>query len=70
MFMPEKEGFKTSMEFREKSDQVKIIAISGGGQFNSLDMLPMALELGANTILEKPIDIKALIEKINELLSF
>ena len=69
IFMPEKEGFETIMEIRQMSEAVKILAISGGGQFDAKEMLPMSVELGANEAVEKPIGIKDLLEIINRLLA-
>ena len=69
IFMPEKEGFETIMEIRQMSAEVKILAISGGGQFDAKEMLPMSIELGANEAVEKPIGIKDLLGKINHLLA-
>lgn len=69
IFMPEKEGFETILELRQLSVEVKILAVSGGGQFDAKEMLPMSMELGANAILEKPISINLLIETINQLLA-
>jgi DNA-binding response OmpR family regulator len=69
IFMPEKEGFETIMEIRQMSETVKILAISGGGQFDARDMLPMSIELGANEAVEKPIGIKDLLEIVNRLLA-
>jgi len=69
IFMPEKEGFETIMEIRELSADVKIIAISGGGQFDAMDMLPMSKELGADEVMEKPIAVKQLLQLIEQLFS-
>lgn len=68
IFMPVKEGFETIMELRQRSLDLKILAISGGGQFNAMEMLPMAVDLGADEACEKPIHISRLLEKVSQLL--
>jgi len=68
IFMPVKEGFETIMELRQRSSDLKILAISGGGQFNAMEMLPMAIDLGADETCEKPIHISQLLEKVSQLM--
>ncbi len=67
IFMPEKEGIETILEIKELDPEVKIIAISGGGQTGAIDMLSFAGDLGADAIMTKPIDLKNLISKVEEL---
>jgi CheY-like chemotaxis protein len=68
IFMPEKEGLETIRDLIEHDEKVKIIAISGGGQHQYTDFLRMSKEFGASATLEKPIKIKELLAKIEELL--
>ena len=68
IFMPEKEGIETIIDLREKSQTIKIIAISGGGGRKSVDYLELAGNLGANRILKKPISRETLQQTVNELL--
>ena len=55
------------MELRRESTEVKILAISGGGQFNGLKLLPMSLVFGANAVMEKPLNISKLLQIIDKL---
>ena len=60
IFMPEKEGLETIYEIRQKSEEVKIIAISGGGTFvggaiRADRVLSMAKEFGANKVVISPL---------------
>ncbi|MBU0728145.1 MAG: response regulator [Proteobacteria bacterium] len=68
IFMPDKEGIETIIELREKSQKVKIIAMSGGGRLESVDYLILAQNLGANRIFNKPFKWADMRLAINELL--
>ncbi len=68
IFMPVQEGIETIIELRRKSQDVKIIAISGGGRLQSVDYLELAGKVGADRILKKPISRETLQQTINELL--
>ena len=68
IFMPVKEGIETIIELRNKSQNVKIIAISGGGRLKSVDYLELAGNVGADRILKKPISRETLRQTISELL--
>jgi DNA-binding NtrC family response regulator len=67
LFMPEKEGLETIDELRREYPLVKIIAISGGlSTASNIDLLPVAMQLGANECLRKPFspsDLTALVER-------
>lgn len=54
ILMPTKEGLETIREAREACPSLAIIAMSGGGGLEALDVLRIALEFGADKILEKP----------------
>ncbi|HLC15607.1 MAG TPA: response regulator [Thermodesulfovibrionia bacterium] len=51
IFMPEKEGLETITELKKEFPDVKIIAISGGGQKGNLSFLTIAKHIGANRTL-------------------
>ncbi len=71
IFMPEQEGLETITEFKEKHPDLKIIAISGGGQktnYIAKDILEIATDLGANLSVSKPINIPEFLNSIKELL--
>ena len=68
LVMPEKEGIETIQELRRVYPDIKIIAISGGGQISPVSYLSIAERIGANRTFEKPIDTKALVAAVGELL--
>ena len=55
LIMPEKEGIETIMELRRNFQDVKIIAISGGGQIDAEQYLSMAQKLGVEKTFAKPV---------------
>ena len=69
LIMPDKEGLETIMELRREFQDVKIIAMSGGGKIGSETYLQMAKTLGAVKSIGKPFDRKELLKTIQELLS-
>lgn len=62
IIMPEKEGIETIMEFRKKYPEIKIIAMSGKGNF-----LKMAQHLGADATLAKPFDFDDVLRAVASL---
>ncbi|RMF61486.1 MAG: response regulator [Calditrichaeota bacterium] len=69
LLMPEKEGIETIMELKRDYPDVKIIAISGGGQHLGADnFLRLAQKIGAQYSLRKPFQRAVLIEMIDKLL--
>jgi CheY-like chemotaxis protein len=68
IFMPEMEGLETIRELHRHSPNVKIIAISGGGERGLLNFLSYAKRFGALRALEKPFSVKALLTAVSELL--
>ena len=69
IIMPEQEGMETITEIRRTRPEVKIIAISGGGQRLSMDVLPMAERLGADLTIEKPFKPASIAAAVAELLA-
>ena len=69
IIMPDKEGIETIMELRRLSADIPIIAISGSDMIGSVDFLHMAMELGANSAMRKPVGADDLLAEINKLLS-
>src|SRR6266446_2725331 len=53
LIMPEKEGLETITELRRFNPRIKIIAMSGGGQFGSQCYLDAARTLGAKRTIAK-----------------
>ena len=68
ILMPEKEGLETIQEMRRDDPDIKIIAISGGGQIGPADYLEIARRFGAMRTFSKPFDRKELLAAVDELL--
>jgi two-component system, NtrC family, response regulator AtoC len=55
VFMPGRDGLQLLRDLRAASLGVRVIAMSGGGNFHgTVDLLPLARFLGAVTVLNKP----------------
>jgi YesN/AraC family two-component response regulator len=67
--MPEKEGLETISELRRVSQDVRIIAISGGGHISPERYLRLANSFGADRTFFKPVDLKELVAAVKELLA-
>ncbi|MBI2424324.1 MAG: response regulator [Candidatus Hydrogenedentes bacterium] len=68
LIMPEVEGLETLMTLRQTLSDLKVIAISGGGNSVGMDFLPAAAKLGAARTLKKPFDRDDLLNVLRELL--
>lgn len=68
IFMPEKDGLEVIQELTRDFPEVKIIAISGGGQTGKVDLLPHAEAFGALRTFQKPLDLRKLLNAVKELL--
>jgi CheY-like chemotaxis protein len=68
MFMPVCDGVTVIRELHRKLPNVKIIAISGAGLDGRMDMLPIAMRLGANDIMYKPFSPAALRETVTKVM--
>lgn len=64
IMMPEKDGFETIAELKRTHPNAKIVALTGFGLHN----LPVAHDLGAARVYEKPINPTELKQAIKELL--
>ncbi|MCJ7449041.1 MAG: response regulator [Bacteroidales bacterium] len=69
LIMPDEDGLKVIIQFREKKPAIKIIAISGGGKAGPGSYLNLAKALGADAIFSKPFSLNDLISKIEDLLN-
>jgi DNA-binding response OmpR family regulator len=67
--MPEKEGISTIIELRGEFPDIKIIAMSGGGDFEPYGYLDIAIRVGADRTLPKPFTREELLEAVNDALS-
>jgi CheY-like chemotaxis protein len=67
IIMPEVEGVETILSLRKEFPDVKIGAISGGGRNAPDGYLVMAKKLGAEFVMEKPIDRQMFLEELQRL---
>ncbi|MDP6041270.1 MAG: response regulator [Candidatus Latescibacteria bacterium] len=65
ILMPGKDGFETIRELTETHPGIKIIALTGYGLHN----LPVAYDLGASKVFEKPINPRDLRQAVKDLLN-
>lgn len=69
IFMPDQDGLETIQQFRREFPQVKIIAMSGGGDMlRNVSYLFSARELGAVQVIRKPFEREALLDVVREVL--
>ncbi len=69
LLMPETDGIETIIELRRLYPATKIIAISGGGEYQSgVGFLRAAESLGADRTLTKPFEFRQLIPAVEALL--
>ena len=66
--MPEEDGLGVIMKLKAQKPQIKIIAMSGGGQASPRIYLDMAKVLGADATLVKPFHLSDLIEELDKIL--
>jgi DNA-binding response OmpR family regulator len=64
LVMPDKEGLEVIMELRLRDEDVKIIAISGGGQVGAESYLRIAQKLGVKRTLSKPFGNQEFLEAV------
>lgn len=69
LIMPEMEGIETITMLRKQNPDVKVIAISGGGRNRPEDYLFLAEKLGADRTFSKPVDRKAMLDAVAELVA-
>ncbi len=68
ILMPEQDGLETIMKLRRDYPDVRIIAISGGGRYGSLDILKYAQQFGAAYTLAKPFTPDELLKTVQRAL--
>ena len=67
IFMPNMDGLEVIRSIRKKNKDLKVIAISGGGQMHLTESLRWAEAFGADKTLNKPIKHTELLENVAEL---
>ena len=68
ILMPNEDGIEFILKLRKADAKAKIIAMSGGGSVQPVQLLAMARELGADDCLSKPFARAALLAKIESCL--
>lgn len=68
ILMPHQDGIETIRQIRVIDPDVKIIAISGGGQFSASAFLMIADETGADRSLQKPLRRNRFMTEVDQLL--
>jgi DNA-binding NtrC family response regulator len=66
LIMPVQEGIETITQIKSEYPDVGIIAISGGGKIGPDSYLSVAEHLGAWKVFTKPVDMRLMIQTINE----
>ncbi len=66
IFMPVKEGIETILDLKRDFEDIKIVAISGGGGQPDVDYLEDAKTLGADKTLHKPFSNEELLDCVDE----
>jgi CheY-like chemotaxis protein len=70
LLMPDQEGTETILQLRKLLPNLPIIAISGAvSHAGNLGPLRLAEMLGADAVLEKPIDVESLLRNVEQLVS-
>ena len=64
IYMPRSDGLETIEAFRSETPEMRIIAMSGGGDVARGRYLAVATEIGADAALEKPFAFEALLEAL------
>jgi len=69
MLMPGREGIETIRDLRRRSNDLPILAMSGGGCTGFHEALEAARLFGANATLAKPFEMQDLLAKVDALLN-
>ena len=67
ILMPERDGLEIIQTLKKENPEVKIIAVSGGGDTGRIDYLSQAEDFGADWTLRKPFKLQELLETIERL---
>jgi DNA-binding response OmpR family regulator len=67
MLMPGTDGIETIQRIRKINPTVLVIAISGGGRANNMDVLRFSKSFGADAVLAKPFLPRVLLDLVARL---
>ncbi len=67
IFMPNMDGLEVIRNIRKKNKELRVIAISGGGQMHLTESLRWAAAFGADKTLNKPIKHTELLDAVEAL---
>lgn len=67
ILMPNREGLETIVALRKLQADVKVVAISGGGNIGPSNFLRLATHLGADAVLAKPFRLSEIRELVDGL---
>ena len=67
MVMARGDGIETILELRRRAPDVRILAMSGGGQCGGRDLLELARCAGADACLAKPFQVSELVRRVTLL---
>ena len=68
IIMPHIEGIETIHTLKQEYPDVKIIAISGGGEIDKKTLLTWAAKIGAQGVLAKPFKSKEIVDAVRRAL--
>ncbi|MFP3944459.1 MAG: response regulator [Alphaproteobacteria bacterium] len=67
LIMPDKDGIETLLEIKSARPDMKVLAVSGGGEILNASYVDIADRLGADATLRKPVSIDRLCRVVAEL---
>jgi len=68
IFMPDMDGIELIKRLKHSNPQTKIIAMTGGGERQMMEIASVAKHLGAIHILQKPFENESLLAAVNAAL--
>lgn len=69
IFLPHKEGIEVIQEIKDAYPQMKVVAISSGGQAGHTTFLKIAETVGADACLQKPFTPEQLLPLVERLIA-
>ena len=69
IFMPDMDGLELLREMRKSHSGMKVIAISGGGEFGNMDVMRIARSFGEFHVMAKPFSLSEMLQTVSAALS-